>query len=72
LKDNRSYIEHILQAIDKINRYTEDISRDDFDRNEMLQDAVISNIEIIGEATKNISNSFKRPIPKFHGERCQV
>lgn len=65
MKDNRSYIEHILQAIDRIFKYTQGISRDDFDRNEMLQDAVIRNIEIIGEATKNISNSFKKTYPEI-------
>jgi len=65
LKDNRSYIEHILQAIDRIYKYTQGISRDDFDRNEMLQDAVIRNIEIIGEAAKNISNSFKKTYPEI-------
>ena len=60
MKDDISYIEHILQAIDRINKYTQGISRTDFDQNEMLQDAIIRNIEIIGEATKNVSENFKK------------
>lgn len=60
MKDDISYIEHILQAIDRINKYTQGISRTDFDENEMLQDAIIRNIEIIGEATKNVSENFKK------------
>ena len=40
------------------------ISRFDFDSNVMIQDAVIRNIEIIGEATKKVSKSFTQ----FHPE----
>ncbi len=59
MKDDLIYIEHILQAINKIIEYTKDISQFEFNKNEMIQDAVIRNIEIIGEATKNISNDLK-------------
>lgn len=59
MKDDLIYIEHIIQAINKIIEYTKDISQFEFNKNEMIQDAVIRNIEIIGEATKNISNDLK-------------
>ncbi len=59
MKDNRPYIDHILQAIAKIKKYTDDITREEFELDEMLQDAVIRNIEIIGEATKNLSKEFR-------------
>ena len=59
MKEDISYIEHILQAIARVFKYTEGISRDDFDENEMIQDAIIRNIQIIGEATKKISINFK-------------
>jgi uncharacterized protein with HEPN domain len=59
MKENQVYIEHILLAIEKILGYTKDISKDDFIKNEMIQDAVIRNIVIIGEATKKISDDFK-------------
>ena len=48
------YLEDILRAITRIGRYTSDIDRLDFLSNELVQDAVIRNIEIIGEASKNI------------------
>lgn len=48
------YLEHIQQAIERIQRYTEDMVEVAFLQNEMVQDAVIRNIEIIGEAANNI------------------
>ena len=58
IKKDQVYIEHILEAITKIENFSKGISRFDFDRNVMIQDAIIRNIEIIGEATKKISNGF--------------
>lgn len=66
MKDDIAYIDHILLCISKIQKYTKDLQQTDFNRNEMLQDAVIRNIEIIGEATKKISSELKsqyREIP---------
>lgn len=48
------YLEHILKAIERIERYTDDMDEVAFLSNEMVQDAVIRNIEIIGEASNNI------------------
>jgi uncharacterized protein with HEPN domain len=48
------YLEHIQQAIERIQRYTLDMEEVVFLRNEMAQDAVIRNIEIIGEASNNV------------------
>jgi len=59
MKDDLAYIEHILLSISKINIYTEGITRTVFEKDEMIQDAVIRNIEIIGEATKKISDNVK-------------
>jgi uncharacterized protein with HEPN domain len=47
LKDDRPYIDHILQAIAKVNKYTENLTREEFENNELIQDAVIRNIEKI-------------------------
>ena len=46
------YLEHIIQAIQRIHRYTEDMTEVTFLENELVQDAVIRNIEIIGEAAQ--------------------
>jgi uncharacterized protein with HEPN domain len=51
------YLAHILQAIERINRYTENMDQAAFDKTEMAQDAVIRNFEVIGEASRNIERS---------------
>jgi uncharacterized protein with HEPN domain len=59
VKDDFAYIEHILLCISKIQEYTRNLEQKEFDKNELIQDAVIRNIEIIGEATKKISSDLK-------------
>ena len=44
------YLEHILQAVERIQDYTEDLDEVTFLKEEMAQDAVIRNLEVIGEA----------------------
>jgi uncharacterized protein with HEPN domain len=48
------YLGHILKAIERIDRYTADLDEVAFLNSELVQDAVIRNIEIIGEASNNI------------------
>ena len=55
------YLAHILNAIARINRYTANMDESAFLSSELVQDAVIRNIEIIGEA----SNSIQRVAPEF-------
>lgn len=52
------YLSHILEAIDRIDRYTESLNEASFLQNEMVQDAVIRNLEIIGEASHNIDSHY--------------
>ncbi len=52
------YLKHILEAISRIQRYIEDIDEIAFLGNELIQDAVIINIEIIGEASRNINKHY--------------
>lgn len=63
-----NYVEHILTAIRRINHYTEDVSEATFLQSELIQDAVIRNIEIIGEASRNID----RYHPHFTAEHPEV
>ena len=60
MKDDQAYIEHIQDCIKKVKAYTDDLDEDSFIENEMVQDAVIRNFEIIGEATKMISDNLKQ------------
>ena len=49
----------ILTAITKIEKYTNDLSFDEFVNNTLVCDAVIRNLEIIGEAAKNIPSEIR-------------
>jgi uncharacterized protein with HEPN domain len=61
------YLAHILQAIERIERHTEDMGEVAFLADEMAQDAVIRNFEIIGEASHNIELNFS-DFAKAHPE----
>lgn len=54
-KDSVVYLKHILECINKIETYVSSTNEKEFLNNELIQDAVIRNFEIIGEATKRIS-----------------
>lgn len=58
IKNDQVYLEHILEAISKIESFVNGLTKFDFDRNVLIQDAVIRNFEIIGEASKKISKQF--------------
>lgn len=52
------YLEHIVEAIDRIVRYTESMDEIAFLQNSLVQDAVIRNFEIVGEASNNIGKHY--------------
>ena len=62
-KDDLIYIEHIRESIKRILEYTACLQLDDFLGQTLIQDAVIRNLEIIGEATKQLSVEFKNKSP---------
>jgi uncharacterized protein with HEPN domain len=52
----RDYIGHIIVAVTRIESYTEELDRKAFFESSLVQDAVIRNFEIIGEAANKIRN----------------
>ena len=54
MKDERLYLSNIKECIERIEEYTKG-GKEEFMQNKMIQDAVIRNFEIIGEATKRLS-----------------
>jgi uncharacterized protein with HEPN domain len=62
------YLAHILEAIERIDRYTEDMDEVAFLSNALVQDAVIRNIEIIGEASHNIEKRY----PEFAAAHSEL
>jgi len=62
------YLTHILEAIERIDRYTEDVDEVAFLQNELVQDAVIRNLEVLGEASNNIQKHY----PDFAAMRLEL
>ncbi len=62
-KEPQIFLDHILECIDRIQQYTEGITKETFIDSVQLQDCVIRRIEIIGEAVKNISQDIKERCP---------
>ncbi len=63
------YIKHIRDAIELIFEYTKDLDKESFNVKKMTQDATIREIEIIGEATKNVSKNFRDKYPDVHWKK---
>jgi uncharacterized protein with HEPN domain len=64
MKDDLVYLQHILlESIDKIERYLKDTSFESFMFNDMQIDAVVRELEIIGEAANNVSEQFQSEHP---------
>lgn len=62
------YLGHILSAIERIDRHTDDVDVIGFLASELIQDAVIRNIEVIGEA----ANQIQRVDPAFAKAHSQI
>ena len=52
------YLAHILEAIERIDRYTADMDEVAFLGNALVQDAVVRNLEIVGEASNNVDKHY--------------
>lgn len=63
-KDPLVFLGHVRDAIKLIENFTDGHTKDKFFLNELVQSAVVRQIEIIGEATKNLSIRFRKKYPQ--------
>ncbi len=59
MKTDTVYLEHIRDAIARIRLYMDGVSREAFFRNPEKQDAVIRQLEIVGEASRHLQESLR-------------
>lgn len=64
-EDDRTRLEHMLDAARKIIEFTRGESRDTLDENEVLSLATLRLLEVLGEASKGISADFKKKHPEL-------
>jgi uncharacterized protein with HEPN domain len=65
LRDYRLYVEDILEAISRIEEYTGELSLEEFRAKGMVIDAVVRNLEIIGEASRAIPEEIRESHPEI-------
>ena len=58
-KKDKAYLRHILDAVSDIKRFMEGLTKEEFFENKEKQYAALRALEIIGEATKNLSKEMK-------------
>jgi len=58
-RDYRLYFDDILESINRIKAYIKGITLEEFLRNDLIFDAVIRNLEVIGEAANKVPDSIK-------------
>lgn len=68
MKDDKLYLIHISESIQRIESYIQD-GKAAFIRSRMMQDAVVRNFEVIGEAAKQISERLRQTHPKIPWKR---
>ena len=68
MKDDRLYLHHIVERCRRINRFISS-GKESFMGAEELQDAVIRNIEVIGEAAKRVSVESRARMPELDWKR---
>jgi len=68
-RDWKLFIMDILECIEKIESYISGVSYRKFMQDSKTKDAVVRNLEIIGEAADQIPKNIQRSIKKYHGPK---
>lgn len=63
-RDYLLYLEDIALALDRIDRYTQGLTFDTFSADEMRVDAVVRNLETLGEAVKHLPDDIRALAPE--------
>lgn len=69
MRDYKLYIEDILKAVKNIDQYTKNLTFTGFRKNNLVVDAVVRNLEIIGEAVKSIPLSIRKEYPQIEWKK---
>ena len=64
MRDSLLFLEDIIESLSKINRYIEGLEYSDLAKDEKTIDALIRNLEVIGEAVKNIPDTIREKYPE--------
>lgn len=65
MKDDRLYLIHITESIDKIDSYMEGLALPSFMEKTIVQDAVLRNLQVLAESAQRLSDDFKTKHPEI-------
>jgi uncharacterized protein with HEPN domain len=64
-RDINFFIQDILENIKDIESFSRGLTKEEFSKNKLKQNAIIRSLEVIGEAVKNIPDSFRKKHPEI-------
>ena len=70
-REYKLFLSDILKATNKVQTFTEGLTFEEFSEDELIIDAVVRNLEIIGEAVKRVPESITSRDPMSNGKRSQ-
>lgn len=71
MRNDRTYLTHIRDAVETIEEYLKGVTYEQFTSNKMIIDAVVRELEIIGEASNNLSQQFQQDHTKIQWRRMK-
>ena len=69
MRDYRLYLDDILEAAKRIGRYSKGMTVEKLKKDTLILDAIVRNLEIIGEAAKNIPSQIKEKYPEVEWKK---
>ncbi|MCK5149823.1 DUF86 domain-containing protein [Candidatus Pacearchaeota archaeon] len=63
MKEEKVFLQHILESIENVEKFSRGLTKKGLIKSRLKQSAIIREIEIIGEATKNLSIGFTNKFP---------
>lgn len=64
-RDIGLFIEDIINSIKNIEEFSKNLNKEKFSKNKLRQSAIIRQLEIIGEAVKNVPSAFREKYPQI-------
>ena len=65
-RDVRTYLDDIIESINLLVLYTKNKTQHDYENDDLLHDAMLRRLEIIGEAVRHIPNEFRTKYPDIN------
>ena len=72
MRDFRLYLDDILEGIERIRLYVQGVDLEAFSKDRKTQDAVVRNLEIIGEAAGNLPEAVTKDAPQIEWRKIRA